>query len=109
MFCDEIIPDIMSESQAVLLLVKRKKKDQTLSYMYDKSSFTNRKFINGVTTQNATKNSITQRLQTDLGRSVSVTIVILLVWFKVFPDGLMDDMALKNISICTVSYAALPF
>ena len=28
--------------------------------------------------------------------------------FKVFPDGLMDDMASKNISNCTVSYTALP-
>ena len=27
---------------------------------------------------------------------------------KVFPDGLMDDMASKNISSCTVSYKALP-
>ena len=27
---------------------------------------------------------------------------------KVFPDGLMDDMASKNISSCTVYYTALP-
>ena len=30
------------------------------------------------------------------------------VLFKVFPDGLMDDMTSKNISSCTVSYTALP-
>ena len=28
--------------------------------------------------------------------------------FEVFPDGLMDDMASKNISTCCVSYIALP-
>ena len=33
---------------------------------------------------------------------------ILKVLFKVFPEGLMVDMASKNISSCTVSYTPLP-
>ena len=28
--------------------------------------------------------------------------------FKVFPDGLMDELTSKTISSCTVSYTALP-
>ena len=32
---------------------------------------------------------------------------IAVLYLKVFPDGLMDDMASKNISSCSVSYAAL--
>ena len=36
--------------------------------------------------------------------STSYTVV----YFKVFPDGLMDDMMSKNISNCTVSDTALP-
>ena len=35
-------------------------------------------------TKNATKSSITQRLQTDLGRLVWVTIAIQLVWLNRF-------------------------
>ena len=34
--------------------------------------------------KNATKTSITQRLRTDLGRSVGVTTVIKLVWLNRF-------------------------
>ena len=33
---------------------------------------------------------------------------LLIIPVKAFPEGLMVDMASKNISRCTVSYTALP-
>ena len=51
-----------------------------LGESYDESLYFNQKFNN----QSPTKTSITQRLWTDLGRSVGVTTAIQLVWLNRF-------------------------
>ena len=51
--------------------LREKRRDLTQSY--DKGLYTLRKIKNNVTTQNAPETSITQRLWTNIGRSVGVT------------------------------------
>ena len=53
----------------------QREKEGDLTQSYDKTPYTNRKFENQRTTHTQTpqKTSITQRLRTDLGRSVGVT------------------------------------
>ena len=68
----------------------REKKDPTQSY--DKSPFTHRKFQKKKNqkrdnTKKSPKTSITQRLPTDLGRSVVVTTVTQLVWLNRFTSA----------------------
>ena len=53
-----------------------------LTQSYDKNPYTNRKFENNGQHKNATKTTITQRLRTNLGRSVEVATVIQLVWLN---------------------------
>ena len=48
-------------------------KEGDLTQSYDKTPYTNRKFENQRSTQTPPKTSITQRLRTDLERSVGVT------------------------------------
>ena len=60
------------------------KNEDILTQAYDENPYTNRNFTNQWAIQNATKNSIPQRLRTDLGRSVGVAIVIRLVWLYWF-------------------------
>ena len=51
-----------------------REKEGDLNQSYDKTPYTNRKFYNPKdNTQTPPQNSITQRLRTDLGRSVGVT------------------------------------
>ena len=59
------------------------KKGRDLTQSYDKNPYTDRT-IQKATWQhkNATKTSITQRLRTELGRSVGVTIATQLVWLR---------------------------
>ena len=64
---------------------KGKKNGIWLSESYDESPYINGKFNNQLTTQkHQQKISITQRLRTDLGRSVGVSTAIQLVWFNQF-------------------------
>ena len=59
------------------------KKGRDLTQSYDKSPTPTEKFQKATWKhKNATKNSITQRLRTDLGRSVGVTIATQLVWLN---------------------------
>ena len=71
------------QQKILLNTLKEKQRDLTLSY--DKSPYTHRK-IQKATRQNKSppKTSITQRLRTDLGRSVGVTIATQLVWLNQF-------------------------
>ena len=58
-----------------------REKGRDLTQSYDKSPYTNRNVKRAVTTQTTPqKSSITQRLRTDLGRSVGVTTATQLVW-----------------------------
>ena len=60
-----------------------KDKGRDLTQSYDKSPYTDRKIQKSTWKhKNATKNSITQRLRTDLGQSVVVTIDTQLVWLN---------------------------
>ena len=63
-------------------------KGRDLTQSFDKSPYTDRK-IQKATWQhkNATKTSITQRLQTDLGRPVWVTKDTQLVWLNRFTES----------------------
>ena len=67
-----------------ILLMREKGRDLTQSYY--KNPYNNRNVQKGkVTTQTTPqKSSITQRLQTDLGRSVGVTTATQLVWLTWF-------------------------
>ena len=73
------------------LLFREKEGDLTQSY--GKTPYTNRKFENQRTTHKShQKTSITQRLQTDLGRSVGVTshptgVVKLVYGYCTFPTN----------------------
>ena len=61
------------------------KKGRDLTQSYDKSPYTDRKIKKQRdNTKTPPKTSITQRLQTDLGRSVRVTIATQLVWLNQF-------------------------
>ena len=68
-----------------MLLTLIGEKERYLTQSYDKNPYTDRK-IQKATWQhkNATKSSITQRLRTDLGRSVEVTKATQLVWLNRF-------------------------
>ena len=62
----------------------QREKGRDLTQSFDKSPYTHEKIKNNVTIQNATKTSITQLLQADLGRSVGVTTatpLVLVNWF----------------------------
>ena len=62
-----------------------REKEGDLTQSYDKNSYTDRKIKNQWTTQKRhPKISITQRLRTDLGRSVRVTTIIKLLWLNRF-------------------------
>ena len=55
-------------------IIFQREKEGDLTQSYDKTPYTNRKFENQRTTHKRhKKTSITQRLRTDLGRSVGVT------------------------------------
>ena len=62
-------------------------KEGDLTQSYDETPYTNRKFEkpkDNTCAQTPPKTSITQPLQTDLGRSVGVKTVIQLVWLNRF-------------------------
>ena len=60
-------------------------KEGYLTQTYDKKTLYQRKMRKPMNnTKTPPKTSITQRLQTDLGRSVGVTTVIQLVWLNQF-------------------------
>ena len=65
-----------------------REKGRDLTQSYDKSPHTNRnvKRAQWQHKQRHKKSSITQRLRTDLGRSVGVTTVTQLVWLTLFTD-----------------------
>ena len=78
--------DRVSVRPAMCHTTNVREKGRDLTQSYDKSPHTDRK-IQKATWQhkkNATKTSITQRLRTDLGRSVGVTIATQLVWLNRF-------------------------
>ena len=64
-----------------------------MTQSYDKSTYTQRKIQKSKTQRDNTqknppqKTSITQRLRTDLGRSVGVTIVSPMVWLNRFTSA----------------------
>ena len=63
----------------------KREKGRDLTQSYDRSPYTNRKSKKQCdNTKTPPKTSITQWLQTDLGRSVRVTIVTQLVWLNWF-------------------------
>ena len=63
--------------------MREKRRDLTQSY--DKSPYADRKNLKATWKHKTPpKTSITQRLQTDLGRSVGVTIATKLVWLNRF-------------------------
>ena len=65
--------------------VTPRQKGGDLTQSYDKSPYTHGNVKRAVTTQTTPqKNSITQRLRTDLGRSVGVTTATQLVWLTWF-------------------------
>ena len=59
-------------------------KERDLTQSYAKSIYTIRKWKSRDNTETLQKSSITQRLRTDLGRSVVVTTVIRPVWLNQF-------------------------
>ena len=64
-------------------------KGRDLTQSCDKSRYTHRKKFKNQrdNLKNATKTLITQRLRTDLGRSVGVTAVTPLVWLNWFTNA----------------------
>ena len=69
-----VVLEVWKEFMFVIVLYEKKGRDPTQSY--DKSSYTHRKIHkHRDNIKNGTKMSITQRLRTDLGRSVGVTAV----------------------------------
>ena len=88
---------------SLLMVIQEKRTRSDSVLLWQKPRHQQKNSKSNVTTQNATKKSVTQRLRTDLWRSGGVTTGVV----KVFPDCLIDDMTLKNISNCTVSYTAL--
>ena len=63
--------------------VLSREKEGDMTKTYDENPYTNRTFENQLKTQKRhQKNSITQRLRTDLGRSVGVATFIKLVWLN---------------------------
>ena len=74
---------ISSKQKCYLLLISEKERDLTQSY--DKIPYTDGKIQKQHdNTKTPPKSSITQRLRTDLGRSVGVAIATQLVWLKWF-------------------------
>ena len=69
-------------SMILLMIFISWQKGGDLTQSYDKSPYTNR--VKSDNTNNATKSSIKQQLQTDLGRSVGVTTATQLVWLTWF-------------------------
>ena len=65
-----------------LIMLREKRRDLTQSY--DKSPYTNRNVKTAKWQHKQTKSLITQQLQTDLGRSVGVTMATQLVWLTWF-------------------------
>ena len=67
-------------------MIKVKEKGRDLTQSYDKSPYTNRnvKRAKWQHKKMQQKSSITQRLRTDLGRSVGVTTATQLVWLTWF-------------------------
>ena len=80
-----------------------REKGRDLTQFYDKSPYTDRK-IKKATWKHKTppKTSITQRLQTDLGRSVGVTIATQLVWLNRY-EIILEQFPVWNYSR-TISY-----
>ena len=73
--------NIPTNAEPIALIFLEEKKGRDLTQSYDKSLYTNRN-VKRATWQHKdiTKNSITQRLRTDLGRSDGVSTVIQLEW-----------------------------
>ena len=67
-----------------LYIIYKEKKGLLLSPMTKAPTPTEKSKKQRDNTKNAIKTSVTQRLRTDLGRSVGVTIATLLVWFNRF-------------------------
>ena len=63
-----------------------REKGRDLTQSYDKSPYTHRK-IKRNNTKKITKTSITERLRTDIGRSVGVTAVTQVMWLNRFTSG----------------------
>ena len=72
----------------ITFLFYRRKKGRDLTQSYEKRPYTHRE-IQKATRQHKTppKTSITQRLRTDLGRSVGVTPVTQMVWLNQFSSA----------------------
>ena len=70
------------------MAVYKGEKGRDLTQSCDKSPNTHRKIQNAMWQhKNATKTLITQRLQTNLGRSVGVTAVTPLIWLNQFTSA----------------------
>ena len=92
--------DIQRDVQTILWhFVKclRGEKEGDLTQSYDQNPYTNRKFENQMNhTKTPPKTSITQRLRTDLRRSIGVTTVISLVWLNRFNSRRMASILLLS-------------
>ena len=63
---------------------REREKEGDLTQSYDKTPIPTENSKTNGQNKNVTKTSITQRLRTDLGRSVWVTTAIKLVWLNMF-------------------------
>ena len=80
--------------------LKMREKGKDLTQTYDKTPTQTEQFKKQRdNTKIATKMSITQRLQTDLGRSVGITTVTQLVWLTSLRDPNLHTH-LKSVTIC---------